>query len=367
MRFIYILLLTLVVNSVFAQKTGDINYTINEDQNLVITRTINTSSNSDSSAYEILKQFMLDYYSDSGDFLTSILDSEYEMKAVGENRVSKDGFFNSDKVTAHYFLKTYVKDRQIHAEFTFTQYKIEDYNALCSCYTSEKMEKITSHYPINADGSKKMEYSFNSIFKRVDRIIDQLAKSVASNMHINEYVSKYPIHRVEHLSGTHIVTIDHDTISVKLLKMKFNSLKCEVNGEVVTYRPKGILSYIHEGSIFDSGRLKDKALGFKSWKFLQKVVDGELSLYYVFAYERSVSGRPDDHFYNGNELFYIRKKQNIRGDFKRVGASWKKGFSKVCADCPELVEVIKNDGYWNPNYTKYVNFYNIKCVDARLK
>lgn len=371
MRFITILLITLfsACFSVFGQTYSSSKiYTLTSDSSIVIQRTIENIAESDSSSFVILKKFMIDYFSASYNKLTETSDEKKEINSKGRFNV---GNIKSDRISASYTLNVRVQNKTIFFEFIFNDYTIGKYESFCSCYTTETNEKIATKYPIslNIYFANKYELAFNSIFEKLDEIITKIDFSISENNYINDSNIDYKVYSLANFQGSYIVTINRDTIPVNVMKSNLKTLRCDSAGISVKYKAKNILAYIDDNTVYESGRVHDKGLGYTRWIFFQKIVSGDLNLYYIIANEKSTrgtlekrsSGGASASHYNTSDLFYIRKNDNNRGKFRRVGAFWRKRFKKICSDCPYLINQINKDGYWSPNFMKYVNSYNIHC------
>ena len=69
------------------------------------------------------------------------------------------------------------------------------------------------------------------------------------------------------------------------------------------------------------------------------------------------------NYYYDVYLYYVRLSNDKRGRFRRLGGRWRRQLKKQLNNCPSVIKQVDEDGYWNPNFTKYVNLYNENCGD----
>lgn len=178
--------------------------------------------------------------------------------------------------------------------------------------------------------------------------------------------------KTENDSKDLIVTLQNDTIPVEILKTKLSKIICRENNKTIKYRAKDILGFISNGSYFDSGQVRDKAIIFwVRWIFMQKYVSGKINYYKITEIERSIASNSYGvQTYAPNmevTLHYIRRNDETRGMFVRLGAFWRYNLEKIVWDCPYLMEEM-DKGYWLSGakmFDFFIQYYNNDCSEVK--
>lgn len=169
-----------------------------------------------------------------------------------------------------------------------------------------------------------------------------------------------------------IVTLQKDTIPVEILKTKLSKIVCLENNEKKIYHAKDILGFISNGAHFDSGRVRDKAIIFwVRWIFMRKYVSGNINYYQITDLERSLSSnnygvRVYDPYLEVT-LHYVRRNDEIRGMFVRLGGFWRYNLEKLVWDCPYLMAEM-DKGYWLSGahkFDEFIQYYNNGCSEVK--
>ncbi len=362
MKTILTLIILIFNLTLIISQENEKRYTLDNSGKLYIEKEINNINQTDSSTFNLIKKYIIDYYSDDKDIIWSINPENKTFKTEGSFRVDKNGW-NTDFIWLNYILDISISNNQLKAKYSFYKYYIEYFNG------EKKTEMISSKYPINQAGNnkKKFNYALEKSISEIDLIFTKMAKIVSEKSYINQYTIVPPF-KLDKFQGSYIVNLEKDTFPVKIIKHNLSRLVCDSSGLVKKYKAKNILSFINNGKIYDSGKVRDKGLGFTRWIFFHKIISGSLSYYTHVASEKSTQGTLEKRvnslatsYYYDVHLYFIRLKNDDRGRFRRLGARWRKQFKKTGSDCPDFIKEINVAKYWNPNFTKYVNLYNGKC------
>lgn len=170
-----------------------------------------------------------------------------------------------------------------------------------------------------------------------------------------------------------IITLKSDTLPVDILKTHYNRIVCIKDGKRKVFRAKSILGYIHNGSLFESGKVRDKAILFWiRWIFMKKVVAGKINYYQITVNENKYDTRGYQSGKNyvvessisniSVTLGYIRRNDEKRGRFVRMGGFWRYNLEKLVYDCPKLLQKM-DEGYWSPDFEWYIGYYNNGCAE----
>lgn len=161
-------------------------------------------------------------------------------------------------------------------------------------------------------------------------------------------------------SNDYIFTIKNDAIPCNIKKVKVRTVICYQNNKKVKYKAKHIIGFKKGEVSFDAGKYKLFTLGKKRWIFFRKVIDGRLNLYaFGTAWVDNTNEKyPTTH---ASTVYHIRRSNNPRGDFIKLGVNWKNTLKKTCSDCPEFIEKNDTEGYWEFNFHKRIQFYNDNC------
>lgn len=165
--------------------------------------------------------------------------------------------------------------------------------------------------------------------------------------------------------GDYVVSLQNDTIDVTVTKNSYAGIVCMVNDKKVKFRAKNILAFRSNGYSYESGKYRDPGmLGITHWIYYKKEVSGELNLFSIIVPgKRKAGSKLYDYRHSRNTIYFIRKKETPRSRPLKLGMIWRKNFKKLCGDCTELMEKIKENGYWasKNDLAFYVRFYNEKC------
>lgn len=162
----------------------------------------------------------------------------------------------------------------------------------------------------------------------------------------------------------YIISLEHDTLPVKILKTRLGKITCEINGDTKTYTAKKIVGYRNGDYIYDSGKVRDPGFLYAiRWVFFNRVVSGNANLYGYADIQKSISSTEGNPVYLNVYSEFIRLSSDERGMFLKLGGFWRYNLEKTLADCPQIIEKISQKGeYWGPDIEFFVRFYNQGCI-----
>lgn len=119
------------------------------------------------------------------------------------------------------------------------------------------------------------------------------------------------------------------------------------------YKPKDIKAYVADGRYFESMKISAAKLaigiGISKWQFVERMVDGDISLYRLYDYPDpvAVTTSEEERVEYEQEMETMRTEPNLvlqkgDGDMELIS---KIDFSEYLAECPSVQEKYKSGGY----------------------
>lgn len=159
-------------------------------------------------------------------------------------------------------------------------------------------------------------------------------------------------------SGTYVITLKNDAIDCIMVRYMGARMVCDVEGRRIKYKAKEILGYHGGGYDFDSGRGKIDGWGIMRWRFFTRSVSGNLNLYIV---QKQTVNRMagQSNMFDYSLKYFVRRANDKRGDFTRLGFMWQEDLKAVVTDCPEFTKKVSKEK--KENLDKLIEFYNSNC------
>jgi hypothetical protein len=127
------------------------------------------------------------------------------------------------------------------------------------------------------------------------------------------------------------------------------------------YKAKDIKGYVVDGRHFESLKISvsklDMGMGIESWKFVERIAEGHISVYRLFETPEAVSvtSSEEQRVAREQELERIRTEPRIVliRDKEKATLIQKIDFAEYLDKCPEVQEKYSSGGYgiepWNPD------------------
>lgn len=159
--------------------------------------------------------------------------------------------------------------------------------------------------------------------------------------------------------NAYIITLKNDTIDCKIVRYMGARVVVDIDNKRVKYKAKDIIGYYADGWYFDSGRGKIDELGINRWRFFSRSVSGNLNLYIVQKQTKNpMTNQPN--MFNYSFRYFVRRANDPRGNFIRLGLMWQEQLKTLVKDCPEFTQKLSKEKKENLN--KLIEFYNANCV-----